>query len=461
MNQKEKNIYLGLSVLLFILLFYHQGIGLNFGLLGLEIWGLNHFQLRKTSKTKSYWLFSTALWFTAVSQMWFNDDYTFFATWTALLAYGLYARYKKIHLLLYLPLIFLNYISFPFRVFIQKWLYRSKRKNWLVKSLAFVVFPGIIGGFFLMVYATGSKILTDFFANLNFNFDFLSFILVGLMGFFLFFNYWVVWIPKSFIRYNTELKDEFEILNKHKTLLPDSLISIDLQRMSGVITLILLNFILLIFVLIYNYEQFFLSASGAALSEDTHTRVNTIIFSIVLAMGIILFFFHAHFNFDPKAKLLKKLSFIWIGLNSLLVFSAFVKTLEYVQHFGLTAKRIGVLIFLMLCLIGMYYSALKIIHKKTNTYLIHQMARVFFMTFILCSGINFSWIITRYNISNKEEVDYQYLTTLPYNYHVLEKKANPNNTFVKGRLDWFSNHPVMEKKKSLLSQNLYFRTIPQ
>ncbi len=65
---------------------------------------------------------------------------------------------------------------------------------------------------------------------------------------------------------------------------------------------------LLVFIVTYNYEQFFEVVEKSKLSSDTHERVNAVIFSIVMAVGVILFYFKGGFNFDEKAKNLEKVS---------------------------------------------------------------------------------------------------------------------------------------------------------
>ena len=58
----------------------------------------------------------------------------------------------------------------------------------------------------------------------------------------------------------------------------------------------------------YNYEQFFQETITTTLSVATHERVNAVVFSIIMAVGVVLFYFKGGFNFDIKAKRLKVLT---------------------------------------------------------------------------------------------------------------------------------------------------------
>ena len=83
-----------------------------------------------------------------------------------------------------------------------------------------------------------------------------------------------------------------------------------------------------------------------------------------MAVGVILFYFKGGFNFDEKAAQLKRLAKIWIALNCVLIVSAVMKNTEYIAFFGLTYKRLGVYLFLVLALIGLMLSFQKIIRHR-------------------------------------------------------------------------------------------------
>ena len=125
-----------------------------------------------------------------------------------------------------------------------------------------------------------------------------------------------------------------------------------LATRGGEITFILLNILLLVFIISYNYEQFFLAGANNSLSNEIHQRIATVIVSIVCAIGIILFYFKSRINLKSEGRSLYLLSLVWIILNAVLVFSAFTKNGEYILRYGLTFKRISVFLFLIIFFIS-------------------------------------------------------------------------------------------------------------
>src|SRR5690606_39339795 len=92
-----------------------------------------------------------------------------------------------------------------------------------------------------------------------------------------------------------------------------------------------------------------------------------------------------------------------------LIASAFYQNSVYINAMGLTYKRLGVYLFLIICLIGLVYSFLKIHQKRTNFYLIDRMSWTIFYSLIFCSIFNWGNIMTNFNLK-KDKVDWNYLT---------------------------------------------------
>jgi uncharacterized membrane protein SirB2 len=224
--------------------------------------------------------------------------------------------------------------------------------------------------------------------------------------------------------------------------------------------LFLLNALLLVFIVTYNYEQFFEVVKKSNLSSDTHERVIAVIFSIIMAVGVILFYFKGGFNFDEKAKNLKKLAKIWIHLNGILILSAIIKNSEYVSFFGLTYKRLGVYAFLILALIGLVISFIKITKQKTNTFLFNQMIWYFYGTILLCSFVNWGNLITNYNISVNKGVESTFLSGLNFNDEVRRDYFSQNK--LEGQYIEISREKDISRLQSrtFLSKALYYEFLP-
>lgn len=464
MEKKKKVGLIGVSALLFAILFYKQEVAINFGILGLLTLGMIHFVLPKNKRDKQYYVLAILVGLMSISQMWYADVYTFFALSFSLLVLGTYIFFSRLNILFYPFLLFANYVLFLYRFLSFEWLPKREgggKRSWK-KIIALVLFPALLAIVFFAVYSTGSSLFYDFIKKIKISENTFYFIGVFLLGFLFYFNFWYPYIPRYLILFNKRFKNEFGENNRDKLMISEDLLDVELQRTSGIITMVLLNLILLFFVISYNYEQFFMLGEARNLSADTHTQINTIIYSIILAMCLILLYFNSYFNFDEKAEKLKKLSYLWLILNSVLVLSAVFKTMQYVGTYGLTTKRIGVFIFLLLCLVGMYYSYVKISQKKTNSFLVTKMAWVFFFTFTLNSMVNYSWIVTKYNLTFVEDVDIDYLYRLDYNIQLLHDylKTHPEaEREYYGTFEWFANSQESNFKKPFLSQSLYYRYV--
>ena len=456
----KKITKLCIGTLAFVFLFYNQDIGLNATLIALLIWILLYQKPIKSGNKKEFWLLSACVFLSSVSFAWYGDVFSFFAMFISVTVLGFQSQYPKINIVLYPFLWFLNYATFIFKFFSFKyWLpKRIAGDTFFKKLLALVVIPSFFVITFMIIYASGSDTFYSFFQNITFNFNFIQIVFLSCLGFFLFFNVWFVFIPKVFIKINNQLGMNFSI-GKQINLTPTfSFLDIDFERRSGEISLILLNILLVFFIITYNYEQFFSTATTATLSDEIHQRVVTIIFSIIMAIGVIMFYFKSSFNFDKKAGLLKKLSYIWIILNALLIMSAFIKNAEYVSALGLTFKRIGVFIFLTLSLVGLFVTYLKLHYLKTNIFLLNRMLRIFFVTVIITSCINFSWIVTKYNIAFHKNDDTEYLKNLNFNKQVLYNNYRNDPSWQ----SYFDNQKEIikwQKSKGILSWHLYFESL--
>ncbi len=167
---------------------------------------------------------------------------------------------------------------------------------------------------------------------------------------------------------------------------------------------------------------------GISYTDYVHNGVGAVIVSILLAIGIILFYFRGEMNFDKQSNTIKALAYLWLGQNLILVLLTMLKNGLYVQEFFLTYKRIGVFFYLLFSVIGLILSIYKIWAKKDTWYLFQTNSLVFYVVLIVASGFNWNELVTSYNLKYDSNPDYNYLTTLGYEtYPVLWER----NAFVK------------------------------
>jgi hypothetical protein len=184
----------------------------------------------------------------------------------------------------------------------------------------------------------------------------------------------------------------------------------------GLISLVLLNGLLLVINVIdirYVWFQFSFS-QDTNLTRMIHQGTEVLILSILLAMGVLLFFFRGNLNFYSRNKMLKLGAYGWILQNLILVVSVFIRDYYYIKMEGLAYKRIGVLAFLLLVLVGLLTVLVKIQFKKTNYFLFRVNAWAFLLVMMAGSAVQWDALIARYNISHSDKVplDIRFLISL-------------------------------------------------
>lgn len=198
----------------------------------------------------------------------------------------------------------------------------------------------------------------------------------------------------------------------------DKLMSIESEQFAGMVLLVLLNLLLLV---VNGLDAAFIFGGKGNLPEGVtyttyvHQGVGMLIASIIIAMLIILYFFRGRMNFFTKNKSLRNLALLWIVQNALLLFSTAWRNDVYVLMFGLTYKRIGVFIYLLLTLIGLSVTAWKVYGKKTNAFLIRCNSWLFYAVWIIACFVNWDGMIFSFNMQRPVKADMDYMNTLSVN----------------------------------------------
>ena len=413
----KKHQLILVSSLIFTLLFYDESVGVNLAIFGLVLTGIICYFFQDRFTSRSHLLLVIASVLSCMAFAWYGDFVSFLALALSIIFLQFKTQETNLKIVQVFPLIFLNGITSLGRMLMfTQWLPKREIKNdFAKKMIAYFVIPAVFVGLFFIVYAFGSDHFSALFTDYYLDVNFLQLILIALLGFYISFTFWNYWIPEICYEKKSFLDNEFNDENAIRNQRTFSFLDLDFERRSGEITLVLLNALLLVFIVTYNYEQFFEVVEKSKLSAATHERVNAVIFSIVMAVGVIMFYFKGGFNFDEKTKNLKRLSKIWILLNGILIISTIIKNSEYVSFFGLTYKRLGVYAFLFLAVIGLFFAFSKITKQKTNAYLFNQMVWYFYGTILLCSYVNWGNLITNYNISVNKGVEPMFLCKLDFN----------------------------------------------
>lgn len=453
---KKLSIILG-SSLLFTLLFYNEDLGLNWAIFGLVQIGLICYFFKEKLVSRLHLVLVITSILSCFAFAWYADFPSFLAMALSVVFLQFKTQEPNLKLLQVFPLVIVNGLASLGRILMfSQYIPKRKVNSSFAKQLiAYFIIPAVFLGLFLMVYSFGSDHFSAMFTDYYLDIDAWQAFVLTALGFYISFTFWNYWIPEVCYQKNELLANDFNEEVKTENKNSFSFLDIDFERKSGEITLFLLNALLIVFIVTYNYEQFFEIVEKSKLSSDTHERVRAVIFSIIMAIGVILFYFKGGFNFDEKAHNLKKMAKMWIVLNAVLIVSTIIKNSEYVLYFGLTYKRLGVYAFLILAIIGLLISFIKISRQKTNAFLFNRMLWYFYGTILLCSFVNWGNLITRYNIAVDKGVEPDFLIRLNYNNELRDayfEEKNIENV-------WVDYDLQKNKKASYLSKVLYYELI--
>jgi uncharacterized membrane protein len=148
-------------------------------------------------------------------------------------------------------------------------------------------------------------------------------------------------------------------------------------------------------------------------AQLVHEGTYLLILSILISMGIIFYYFRKNQNFYSKNRRLKSVAYLWIAQNILLAMSVAIRNIRYIDHYGLTYKRIGVLVFLIMTCIGLITLFLKVKNGKTSYYVVKINAWALYLLLFGLSVFNWDIIVVSYNLNMPETapIDKSYLLT--------------------------------------------------
>ncbi|MCF8297144.1 MAG: DUF4173 domain-containing protein [Saprospiraceae bacterium] len=419
---KKNDLILVLSVALYSLLFYHQALGINFFIFSIAMVGAFVVLDKELLKDKSWLGAAAGSIVSGFTVMYYGNGLAVTANVISLsLLSGLsISRGSSILLtLLYSAYSYVTAIAFMIVDLVQRKQVKSTTKGnsfWIKFGIGLIIFVVVILFFFL--YQKSNSLFKNFTEQINFDwitwswvrFTFLGFII--LYGFFYHRNF-PSWFKKDSQAPNLLNREKIE--NSENSFF-GKLLNINVELYSGIVLFVLLNILILI-VNILDIIYLWLSSGtlpeGMTYSEFVHQGTGNLIASIVFAILIILFYFRGHLNYFAKNKGIKALAFLWVVQNAFMVISAAYKNLLYVSEYSLTYKRIGVYIYLLLCLIGLITALVKIYKQKSNWYLFRKNSWALYLVLVLTALINWDQFITDFNIENsKSRIDKKYLVEL-------------------------------------------------
>lgn len=415
---KMKQIPLIIGALLFSTLFHKQGIGLNLSIFSILTVIVLSIYNPAAFKHKSTLVFTALYLITAVSVFMYNNTLSIVANTVGF--FTLIGQVSEQYSSIYVN--WLNGIySFVAGFFHRNFSVNEKEEKIEPKNdIDYLHLTKIIGIplvaiiIFIGLYKNGNPMFNNLINGIDFTVINFQWVLVAICGYYLLSNISnpVIVDPATSkdikIGNSLQLKDFFE---------NDSLKK---EHQLGLVLIAALNALIVLFLItdiayLVSSDDF----RASVFSSQVHNGINALIASIIIAIIIILYFFRGDLNFYKKNKSLKAVAYTWIVLNAILVINIIIKDTQYIYYFGLTYKRIGVLAYLLLTVIGLITTFIKVKNLKNFWYLFRINTLTAFSILVVSCTLNWDSFITNYNLNHAKSMDFNYLIEL-----------SNNNTFI-------------------------------
>jgi len=448
------------SIAIFIIVFYKKSIGLNLAIFEIAAISLLFFSNKpQSSKFSKLFLLSTIA--TLIASLVHHSSLSLtlnYISFFMFISAGLYKEFKS--LLSIFMLSFRNFFLSSF-YFVDSIFKSNNKKNsvWsVIKRGKYFIIPLVFVFIFISLYSVSSpdfNAITDkvvnFFISLFENLPALDWVFIGVLLLAIILSSPVFYsrIIQDIITSDQSTEDTLVRSRKRRSL---KQMGLKHEFRAGVFLLVILNMLILI-VNVTDILNVWINFNwtGQFLKEFVHKGTYTLIMSILLSIGIVVYYFRGNLNFFTKNKRLLVLANIWILQNILLTISVGVRNLRYIEHFALAYKRIGVLFFLAATLYGLYTVYKKVNNKKTTSYLIRVNSLSVYVIILVMSLINWDSFIINYNVkhADKSFLHFNYLSSMPDNCLPL---LNKNKSF------WEEKEVIQNRNFDFFSSSSYMKT---
>lgn len=427
-NQTILGFILFIGLCLFNLLFWQESLGVNLLLFSSFLISIAYFKEEQTRFRKEVYYAMGLTFITGFMVVWHNSGWSIFMHFvTSMITLG-FIKQKELTTVFESIIGFgVSYVTSPLS-WLRELKNRQKGNRAFALTYTFLrlcVIPLAVFVLFFLIYTQAnpkfaelSSSFTQAFAELFKDFSFARFFFL-LLGFTLI----SVAMVRAYVSFDPIAPHEDDLVRKKRTFFKKPF-EIKINRFTdfmneykiGLLIFSVLNLLLLI-VNIIDIEWIWFGfevPEAFNLKSFVHEGTYLLIFSILLSMGIFLYFFRGNMNFYSKNKWLLILGKIWIVQNAILTVSVFIRNYHYIDYHGLAGKRIGVIAFLMMTVFGLISLIYKVNQKKTTAFLVRLNGWFIVVTMALTSVINWDRVILMHNLTheNTGEIDVDYYLKL-------------------------------------------------
>ncbi|MBK9414530.1 MAG: DUF4173 domain-containing protein [Bacteroidetes bacterium] len=414
---KKNDWILIISVILYSFLFYNQFAGVNFLIFNIALIIGLLLKERELVKNKKWKLSAFLSLGTSLAITIYGNGLAVFANVIALSLLSAFSLRNNNSFLISLAFSFYSYATSVFYMVLD-WQKRANSEATKsvpsVKRTFLIIIPVLITIFFLFLYRASNPLFNDFIKKINLDFISFELIFFTIFGFILLYGFYYHRKINLISAIDENSKQSISAGASESTLIFGKSLSQSDELFSGKLLFVLLNILVLI-INILDFDFLFIShhlPEDVTYSQFVHQGIGALIFSIVMSVLIILFYFRGGINFSKDNKLIKPLAYLWIIQNLIMLISTSMRNGMYINEYGLTYKRIGVFIYLLLTTIGLITTSIKIAKYKTASFLIRINSWLFYFVLVISCFVNWDMFITNYNIKHSGKVSKDYLVML-------------------------------------------------
>jgi hypothetical protein len=374
---------------------------------------------RKLMKNRNWMISALAALITSTCVFIYGDKVSVFANFISLLMMSAYSMNPRNSVLVSVFQSFCS-VSVSFAFMITDGIERKQKRiaegksngrGWKKFWIGMIAFAVLL--VFFSIYRQSNVLFDDLARHIDLSFISPAWIGFTTVGALLLYGYYYHHSIEQLSAWDAGISGH--VVRSEKDSWLDSLLSISSEKFAGVLLLSLLNFLLLVVNFLdvkFIFGGMATLPAGVTFSEYVHQGVGMVIVSIIMAMCIILYFFRGRMNFETGNSALKNLALLWIAQNAVMIISACWRNNLYIDSYGLTYKRIGVYVYLVLALFGVLSIAWKVLGQRSNMFLFRINSWFAFCMLVASCTVNWDLFITRYNLGLKTPFDVTYFSSL-------------------------------------------------
>lgn len=418
-------------------LLYHEGIGLNIFLLNILLLGIQFWFKPTKWKERETQYYALAAIVTSVAALLNGHFLSALANVISLLLFSIHMQYPKLSIAGYVLQAMYAYLASPI-IKASRYLFKEPKSEESTEELPsenqvnyklVSIFSALIFFVFLGIYRNMSHGFDQFLKQINLDFLSIPLLFHYAFGSILLGTFFKPLVLDKLMDKESKMAGHLTYKNFNSYNILGINVTEATEQLFAKVIFIGLNLLLFMVNAIDTYhlnQQ--IMPEGISFSEYVHQGVGALIWSILLAISIILWVFRGSQNFSSN-KTIQQLSYTWIGLNIWLVITSAYRNHLYISEEHLfTYKRIGVYIFLFCATFGLALTFYKITNKLSNYFLVRTNTALWFIILVISSLVNWDRIIAEHHISHalakNKEADLYYLNKLSYSAYPAIAKYN-------------------------------------